>query len=397
MATSREFIAGDPLRAVAALGVLVSHCAFIALLISGAATGAESVSVLAGRVSYTYVTSALTPVALLIFFVLSGYLIARPFVEALMGARAFPAIPRYLRNRVLRIVPAMWAVVTLVLLVLGARGSSPGQIGAVYAGLQIYHPSPFSGQIAQLWSVDVELGFYLLLPLAAAALLWVVRVPMAVRAPMLLVVLVAVFLGSLGLHTAVPRGTFWLSPPWTAFLFVPGVALAVVEAACPEWLSRARAGATWSWLPGVLGAGGVGLLGVYLLIQGPRDQPFDYLSGLPGAIACTGCGLAVGALLLRQRLAGSCPPALDNRLMQWLGGRSYSIFLLHGLVVVGIGFVVPGGLGPWQAFAVLTAATLAVAIPLAALSYRFVELPFLRLKTRAGTTTRPSSISPSSS
>ena len=45
-----------------------------------------------------------------LFFVLSGFLLYRPFVEAAWGDAGAVSIRRYLRNRALRILPAYWFV-----------------------------------------------------------------------------------------------------------------------------------------------------------------------------------------------------------------------------------------------------------------------------------------------
>ena len=53
-----------------------------------------------------------------LFFVLSGFLLWRPFASAVVSGRELPSLRRYARNRVLRILPAYWAVLALSALVL---------------------------------------------------------------------------------------------------------------------------------------------------------------------------------------------------------------------------------------------------------------------------------------
>ena len=53
-----------------------------------------------------------------LFFVLSGFLLWRPFASAVVSGRELPSLRRYARNRVLRILPAYWAVLAVSALVL---------------------------------------------------------------------------------------------------------------------------------------------------------------------------------------------------------------------------------------------------------------------------------------
>ena len=70
--------------------------------------------------------------ALGMFFALSGYLIARPFVFAFVHGQRLPRIWSYARNRILRIVPAFWAVLTVLLLIYGTKGATAGEVVSVY-------------------------------------------------------------------------------------------------------------------------------------------------------------------------------------------------------------------------------------------------------------------------
>ena len=55
-----------------------------------------------------------------LFFVLSGFLLWRPFARAIASGRDLPSLRRYARNRALRILPAYWAVLALSALVLAS-------------------------------------------------------------------------------------------------------------------------------------------------------------------------------------------------------------------------------------------------------------------------------------
>src|SRR6058998_2066237 len=62
-----------------------------------------------------------------LFFVLSGFLLYRPIAAALLDATTAPSAWRYLRNRALRILPAYWVILFLVVVAL--RSASLGASG----------------------------------------------------------------------------------------------------------------------------------------------------------------------------------------------------------------------------------------------------------------------------
>jgi peptidoglycan/LPS O-acetylase OafA/YrhL len=113
-----------------------------------------------------------------LFFVLSGFLLYRPFARAALSGAAYPSVRRYARNRALRILPAYW-VVLLAAIATGATAavvSSAGtQVGRLNWSqtawnmplLQNYRPSALMTGISHTWSLGVEVSFYILLPAVA--------------------------------------------------------------------------------------------------------------------------------------------------------------------------------------------------------------------------------------
>jgi peptidoglycan/LPS O-acetylase OafA/YrhL len=97
----------DALRAFAALGVLVSHAGYLA----GASQDAWYGSVVAqGSVGVT------------VFFVISGFLLYRPFLAADLDGRPRARLRDYSRRRVLRIIPAYWLALTVIAAILTLPG-----------------------------------------------------------------------------------------------------------------------------------------------------------------------------------------------------------------------------------------------------------------------------------
>jgi peptidoglycan/LPS O-acetylase OafA/YrhL len=176
-----------------------------------------------------------------VFFTLSGYLLARPFIRAFMAGDRMPDIPDYLRNRLLRIVPAFWVVTAIVLLRFGVKGSGAGQVLAVFAFAQTWHRGFVDGNMVQAWTLDAEMIFYLLLPIAALALTLTLG---RLRAgPARLALVTAVLGGALVLsfYARTHGGTAAQTEPtapYMLFAFAPGIALAAIETL---WGARLRA------------------------------------------------------------------------------------------------------------------------------------------------------------
>lgn len=102
-----------------------------------------------------------------IFFVLSGLLIARPFVVALARSTPGPSLGTYAARRLVRVYPLYWLVLAATLGFASRHEVLPSASELVrYATLtHIYRPSTAIGPITQSWSLATELSFYAFLPL----------------------------------------------------------------------------------------------------------------------------------------------------------------------------------------------------------------------------------------
>jgi peptidoglycan/LPS O-acetylase OafA/YrhL len=113
-----------------------------------------------------------------LFFLLSGFLLFRPFVLAAYGRRAPVAIGAYLRRRVVRIYPALLvAIAGNFLLTPEARKQGTALWVETIFLVQNY-PSAFVTQLqglVQLWSLVVEVSFYAALPVLAWVLVGLPR------------------------------------------------------------------------------------------------------------------------------------------------------------------------------------------------------------------------------
>jgi peptidoglycan/LPS O-acetylase OafA/YrhL len=142
----------DVVRALAALGVLVTHVAF--------ATGVVNPERFSSPLRH------LLPrldVGVTVFFVLSGLLVGRPFVRRHLAAAPLPALRPYARRRAGRIYPAYLVVLAVTLITVGR----PGWVETLTDVLlvHIYVPRFAIGPITQSWTLATEISFYAFLPL----------------------------------------------------------------------------------------------------------------------------------------------------------------------------------------------------------------------------------------
>jgi len=368
-----RFIAGDSLRALAALSIVVFHAALLVPASRGLGTGRDGFELVFGHLPGRILANG--DVGVYLFFVLSGYLLSRPFIRAIVRVEPGPYAPSYLANRALRIIPAYWVVFTLTLILRGTAGSTLPQIAAAFAFAQTYVPSGAAAQLGQAWTLCVEAAFYVALPLTAlvAALLLGRRFKPSSRLLTILAVVAIASAASVVVRaTGVPTLNHLRQLPTTFFAFGPGIALAALELVLPDRLQAAPA--LRRRLPSLLlAAAALGALG--------------YAGFAESAIAAraisasVASGCLVAALLVVQWSGRGCPSALDNRTMRWLGERSYGIYLLHGLVAFEL-FELTDVSSADAQFALSLALILAVTLPASAFLFRFVEAPALRFRRR---------------
>jgi peptidoglycan/LPS O-acetylase OafA/YrhL len=157
---SREthFPCFDGLRAIAALTVIGVHTAFVCGLTTK-------------HPGWGRYTSRLE-IGVEVFFVISGFLLYRPFVVAHFGARSVPSTGSFWMRRLKRIIPAYWLAFIVITYVLRADSGGPTWKGPlIYLGFaQIYFPAYIKFGLSQAWSLCTEMSFYIMIPLYAAAL-----------------------------------------------------------------------------------------------------------------------------------------------------------------------------------------------------------------------------------
>jgi peptidoglycan/LPS O-acetylase OafA/YrhL len=296
-----------------------------------------------------------------IFFVISGYLITGILVRDLAVGRH--SIAEFYRRRVLRIFPALFAMLAATTLV-ACFAMLPGELlryGKSLASTTLFGsnflfwneagyfaPAARLKPLLHTWSLAIEEQFYILWPLALA---WIgPRRPAAARTLVLLVTAISFGIAEWLLwHDA--SAAFYLLPARAWELSI-GAALALIP--------QPPRGRLVNEALGILG----------LLLIGYAVRHFSEATLFPGAAALLPC---VGAALLiltgdRGTLAGrllSLPP------MTFIGKISYSLYLWHWPVIV---FATLALFLPHTP--IVTAGEIALSILLAWLSWHFVERPF---------------------
>jgi peptidoglycan/LPS O-acetylase OafA/YrhL len=321
-----------------------------------------------------------------IFFVLSGFLITSILLDeyARRGSISFRAF--YVR-RALRLFPALFLVVALFVLYAVTIGpDSNAQDNLIAAGATLtywtnwlYGEQLFSISetgLTHAWSLSIEEQFYLLWPviLVGALALWRRRGALAV---------------ALGIVTAVPllRLVEWDGETSTmvrmyqaldtrADSLLIGCTLAILLTN-NAWLRGTRSLVLrFALVPAVL-------VVVLSLMLAYEFRPWVFLGGYTLFALAT-------AVVLYNLVTWRPPvlaPLLELRPMVYIGRISYGLYLWHFPIYIILRSEVESGL-------IVALVGLLLTFAVAALSYRYVEQPFLRLKKRFDAPTRPSPVRP---
>jgi peptidoglycan/LPS O-acetylase OafA/YrhL len=355
-------------RAVAALLVVGTHAAYTT-----------------GKYTHGYwgLVGARMEIGVPIFFVLSGFLLFRPWLKSAATGGPPPSVSRYAWHRVRRIMPAYVVTVLFAYVLYHFRDAGPNP-GHTWLGLvrnltltQIYcngYLGKYLHQgLTQMWSLAVEASFYVLLPLLAYVLLvlicrrrWQPRLVLGVLAGMTLISPLWLVLVHAD-HWFPDGARLWL-PTYLAW-FLAGMMLAVLQA------MGVRAYAFVAIPLAIV---------TYFIASTPiAGAPTTSPASVSEAVFKT-CFYAVIAALAVAPLAlgdqGWYSQLLASRPMVWLGEISYEIFLIHLITMeFAMVYVVRAHVytGP---MAYLFVATLVLTIPLAWLLHRFTRVRESRVR-----------------
>lgn len=331
----------EGLRGLAAVGIVVLH----AWILSGKPTDLLPAGVWGPL-----------RMAVPLFFVLSAYFAARPWLRAALDGAEPPAAGPLLRRRFARILPLFWLTGLVALGVLAGTGSSamPDLPEAVAYALMLHDwvPAGAAGVLnPPTWTLPIELSFALALPLIGWLL---VRGGRRGRGGALAVA-AGLWLAGIAYDVwfqETGQETVWAR---TLMLMLPAFA-AGIGAAVLTYERRIAPRTAWA-----LQAGGAALFLWYLAGPlGHLQHDLGYRDLIPG--------IAFAAII--AGMAAHPPPVLGSRPMVWLGGRSFGLYLWHFPVL----FLLSERIGwPGQGWATLIALT--AGLLLAELSWRLVEQP----------------------
>jgi peptidoglycan/LPS O-acetylase OafA/YrhL len=304
----------------------------------------------------------------MVFFVLSGFLVALPFLRGPVGMRG------YVVRRGARIVPAYVVALVGITLLSGDRQflDDPPRF---LLFLQNYDLGSFQRFLPVSWTLAIEVAFYLALPIVAILLLRAGRDAPG-RVPMLLVLVGCL---SFGAHLVLrgqddPAMSFLaaFSLPAMMWAFVPGILLAWLVAARPGLVARASDPR-------------VGIMGAVLMAVGWMAGATVLAWTLAEASLVVGTAIVI-AWLIADRGRVDVPAVEDQparpdhagvRAFAWFGVVvSYPFYLWHYAVLRSIG---DAGLRGPVAFAVAFLVTAGIGVA----SFRLVERPAMRAAARA--------------
>jgi peptidoglycan/LPS O-acetylase OafA/YrhL len=303
--TARRSSGIDGLRGLAALSVLLFHL-WLYARVAPPATGASGAA--------DWVFSSMRW-GLLLFFVLSGFLLYRPWLEATETSER-PDLWRYVRSRAARILPAYYLALAGSFALLWGAGAVPGvrlpsgeSLPLFLAFAQNFSRDSVLTLDPPMWTLAVEVSFYAVLPLLGMAAMRLGRR----RRILLPISLIAFGLAWSWIVSA--TGSFLpLTKVLPAMLpfFGIGMLAATLARNRPVDAGRAR-------LLGLIAACALGLqVAAQLLLP----------SGLAGALHDLPAAVCFGAIVVLAYSAHS-PRVLSWRPLTRLGTISYGVYLWH--------------------------------------------------------------------
>lgn len=363
----------DSLRGLAALIVVFHHClvtfpAFWAVYQRPATTPLMR---LLGNTPFHILWAG--DEFVLVFFVLSGFVLSLPFWN---GAQM--TFGQFVVRRIFRIYPAYLAAIAAGMILMSLL--SHGPLEGLSDWTHQFWNRPLNWKIVSdqiflmasagdnyidtpVWSLVVEMHVSLLFPLVILAIRWSEA---------------GAFAGSLALALlgdwaarrnpgGYPFLTSFATSANFVWLFVAGALMARHRAALGAWTGRLPLPVQWA-------AFASALVALNAIWQFGAGETWRFLEQT-GAIALVGCAAFMGW----------AKRALDVSLLRWLGKISYSLYLVHFIVLFALLYAFRGVVT--LPFVLITVPLLSIAA--ASLLYRFVEMPGIAWGRYFSETTSP--------
>ena len=379
----------DGLRAIAALAVVVYHVTTI-----------YNIETL--HYDTWQWTQRLGNFGVSTFFLISGFLLYRPYVAAHFSGRTSPRLIPFWGRRALRIYPAYWVALTVLVYGIALAKIQNFELFYSYYGLvQNYRAGLTLNGLGVEWTLVIEISFYLALP----GIAWLLRamnkpdatlraklnVQLAGLAGLYLLAMVVRVWRLWGLNAKAVKGGGWFPieqiGQWLVG-YLDWFALGMLLAVGSAWIASGgripmlgRALARYPWVSWLLS---LTCFWVALQLNTPesiytkvtRTQDFG-IAFLYGLVAFFLIFPAVFGDQGHGRIRGF----LRTRVLTMLGLISYGIYLWHIIWVQQFKIWFHNGtfgVNIWEWFAVVLALTLCTATA----SYFLVERPAIRLSHR---------------
>lgn len=371
----------DGVRALAALGVLIFHCAV--------STGFSRVD--HGNLNFLLaMLKNLGNFGVAVFFVLSGYLLFREFVRKILFDGTRTPLPHYFERRFLRIYPAYWVALVGLVLVAGAPSVSGGEFGLLTLTERHFSSKLFTG-LGVAWTLYIEVVFYVFLPIYAGALALLCRHRNVTTRLVLVIGSLAglVAIAHIWIGIVVPFGgaefQLRLSMNLPTYLgwFAAGMALSVAsvwnstDRSLPRMLKQLADRAWICWGIAFFAYVAVVLVSTNFLFA----QSLERESAMMFQTRIFLQGIAALFFVLPMAL-GDRPNRLrstvGSRQLAWIGGVSYGVYLWHMIIIRQVNewvTIEPNFVG----FILMVGIVMPSSILIGWVSFRLIEKPALSL------------------
>lgn len=383
--TQQRLLGADFLRAAACLLVLMHHLAF--------RMDGNNIPAWARGVMDFFVMGSF---GVSVFFVLSGFLLARPFWLALDRAEPMPSLRIFTLRRAARILPGFWLalVASLVLSVTVSGSPLDGEhILRFFAGFFLvsdWHwltlfPVDNNGP---LWSIGFEVTSYLLLPFFLATLFalrlrgwmarlaWVGVIALVLALHWMVVQWAPIDEFERGWNHGLTGGAKAWMPRFNPIGFFAIFALGALAAGVQVRLGHLR-----HWLFDALGLLAVLAAGWVMVAHiGGLNEGFGLL-GIPYGYPWM--PLAICAALVTLPSSRHAGRLLDNRLSRFIAEISFGIYIWHFLVIGLMARLAPPAFqswleNGWSIWLWSSAIAIAISLLVATLSFYLLERPMVR-------------------
>lgn len=392
----KRLLGADFLRAAACLLVLMHHLAF--------RMDGKNIPDWARGVMDFFVMGSF---GVAVFFVLSGFLLARPFWLALDRGQPMPSLQIFTLRRAARILPGFWLalIVSLVLSVAVSGSPLDGEhVLRFFAGFFLvsdWHwltlfPVDNNGP---LWSIGFEVTSYLLLPFFLAALFvlqlrgwparlaWIGIIGLVLVLHWMVVQWAPIDEVERGWDHGLTGGAKAWMPRFNPIGFFAIFALGALAAGIQVKLADLS-----HWLFDAIGLLAVLAAGLVMAAHvGGLNEGFGLL-GIPYGYPWMPLAICVALVALpSSRLAGRL---LDNRPVRFIAEISFGIYIWHFLVIGLLARLAPPAFQSWlddgwSIWLWSSAIAIALSLVVATLSFYLLERPMVRWARSLETRPRP--------